>query len=87
MLPIKWEKEAAENFKKIMKELPPYRQERLNDWLDVVREWPPKKWYQLRDEGGFIAFRLDNEKFLKILGCFDEKAGVVCITHFEWRTR
>jgi hypothetical protein len=83
MVRIKWEKKAAGNFKAIMGELPLHRTEQVNEWLDLIRDWPPSKWYQLRDEGGFIGFRLDNDKFLRILGRFNETEGVVWITHFE----
>ncbi len=87
MVRVRWDKKAGENFKEIMGQLPLYRQEQVNRWLDLIREWPPNKWYQLREEGGFIGFRLDNDKFLKILGRFNEAEGVVWITHFEWKTK
>jgi len=86
MIPLKWEKAAAENYREIMGKLPPYRQEQVDEWLDGLREWPPRKWYELREKDGVIRFHLDNDKFLKILGRFEEREGVAYITHFEWRS-
>jgi hypothetical protein len=86
MNPLYWDPEALRDYRRLCGGLPSLRREQLEDRVDCLREWPPSKWYELRDrEDGAIAFQLETDQFARILGCFEQ--GAVYITHVELRSR
>jgi hypothetical protein len=84
--PLKWDPIASANYQGLKRRLSPFRKEQLDERIDVLREWPPAKWFELRDrEDGTITFQMETDQFAMILGRFED--GTVYITHFELRSK
>jgi len=74
------------NYNNLKRRLSPVKKDQLEDRVDSLKEWPPAKWFELRNqEDGIISFQLETDQFAKILGRFED--GVVYITHVELRTK
>lgn len=86
MNPLRWEPQALVNYNNLKRRLSPVKKDQLEDRVDSLKEWPPAKWFELRNqEDGIISFQLETDQFAKILGRFED--GVVYITHVELRTK
>ena len=74
------------DYNNLKRRLSPLQREQLEDRIDCLKEWPPTKWYALRDqEDGTITFQLETDQFAKVLGRFE--GGAVYITHVELRSK
>jgi hypothetical protein len=84
---ILWEPEALRNFNSLTNPdpkigLPFYQRQLLTNCITLLKEWPPEKWFDLRNQkDGLITFQLESDKFAEILGFYEN--GVVKITHVE----
>ncbi len=92
MAEILWEPEAQKNYKKLMEEDPKkgrlhlLQREQLKQRIDALRDWPPKKWFDLRSQAdGYITFQTEGDQFVVISGGYEE--GAVKITFFEIRKK
>jgi hypothetical protein len=84
--PLMWDPDALANYKSLIRRLPPLKKEQLDERIGVLKEWPPAKWFELRDRvDGTVTFQLETDQFAKVLGRFED--GVVYITHVELRTK
>jgi|HubBroStandDraft_2_1064218.scaffolds.fasta_scaffold553211_2 hypothetical protein len=78
--------QALADYHNLKKRLSPLRKQQLDERIDCLREFPPFKWYKLRDrEDGTITFQLETDQFARILGRFED--GEVYITHVELRSK
>ncbi len=85
---IKWTVEAAHAFKAIYNYKKNVHLRKLIDQrLDTLADWPPEKWFDLREKDGVIRFQAENDQFVILTGMFDEKENVVWIYHFELRRK
>ncbi len=83
---MSWEPKALADYNNLKRKLPPVKREQLEERIDCLKEWPPAKWYELRDQvDGTITFQMETDQFAMILGRFED--GVVYITHVELRTK
>lgn len=83
---MKWDPQALANYNNLKKRLSPLKRDQLDDRIDCLKEWPPSRWYELRNrKDGTISFQLETDQFAKVLGRFEE--GVVYITHVELRLK
>jgi len=84
--PLKWAPEALVNYKSLRGRVSSLRREQLDERIDVLKEWPPSKWFDLRNhDDGIVTFQLETDQFAKILGRFEN--GVVYRTHVEIRSK
>jgi hypothetical protein len=84
--PLKWDPQALADYHNLKRRLSPLRKQQLDERIDCLREFPPFKWYELRDrEDGTITFQLETDQFARILGRFED--GTVYITHVELRSK
>jgi len=83
---LRWDPQALADYNNLKRRLPPLKREQLEERIDSLKEFPPSKWYELRDqEDGIITFQLETDQFAKVLGRFED--GVVYITHVELRSK
>ena len=83
---LKWDPQALANYNNLKKRLSSLKRDQLDDRIDCLKEWPPSRWYELRNrEDGTISFQLETDQFAKVLGRFED--GVVYITHVELRLK
>lgn len=84
-----WDPKALDNYKALMdpkKGLSLIQREQLGGRIDVLKGWPPAKWFDLRDQwDGTITFQMENDQFVEILGLYEN--GVVKITHLELKPK
>jgi hypothetical protein len=86
LIALKWEPQALANYNSLKGRLSPLKREQLEDRIDCLKEWPPAKWYELRNrEDGAISFQLETDQFVKILGRFEN--GAVYIMHVDLRSK
>ncbi len=86
MNPIKWAPDALANYKSLKGRLSPWRREQLDERIDLLKGWPPAKWFDSRNhEDGIVTFQLESDQFARILGRYED--GVVYITHVEIRSK
>ena len=86
MNPLKWAPDALADYKRLKGRLSALRREQLDERIDVLKEWPPVKWFDLRSrEDGVVTFQLETDQFVRILGRFED--GVVYITHVVMRSK
>jgi hypothetical protein len=89
MAALFWDRKALDNYKTLMdpeKGLAPLQREQLAGRVDALRDWPPARWFDLRDRSdGTITFQIENDQFLGILGLYEN--GVVKITHLELKPK
>jgi len=86
MAQLKWTLEAARAYKLIYNENPSLRK-LIDQRLKALIDWPPKKWFDLRDKDGIIRFQTENDQFIVLTGMVEEKEETVWIYRFELRTR
>ena len=85
MKEIKWTVEAAQAYKRIYDSNPSLR--KLIDLrLKTLAEWPPVKWFDLREKDGIIRFQTDTDQFLILTGRLEEEDREIWIYRFELRT-
>jgi mRNA-degrading endonuclease RelE of RelBE toxin-antitoxin system len=83
---LKWDPQALAEYKNLRRRLPPLKKEQLDERIDSLRDFPPARWYELRNqEDGIITFQLETDQFARVLGRFED--GVVYITHVELRSK
>lgn len=89
MTTLVWDRVALNHYNALVdpkKGLPPLQREQLVKRIDALKGWPPSKWYDLRDRAdGTIAFQIETDQFLEILGLYED--GVVKITHLELKPK
>lgn len=86
MIQIKWTVEAAKNYKLIYDKNENLRV-LIDQRLDALADWPPKKWFYLRDMDGIIRFKTENDQFVVLSGKYEEAEKVVWICRFELQTK
>jgi len=83
---LNWDPQALADYQELKRRLPPLKKQQLDARIDCLRDFPPSRWYELRDrEDGTVAFQLETDQFAKVLGRFE--AGAVYITHVEVRSK
>jgi hypothetical protein len=88
MTEIIWDREALKNYNRLTdpapkegEALPFYQRQLLANCITLLKDWHPTKWFDLRNQDGFITFQLESDKFAEILGFYNN--GVIKITHLE----
>jgi len=83
---LKWDPQALEHYHHLKRRLSPLKKEQLEERIDGLKEWPPAKWYELRNQDdGVVTFQMETDQFARILGVFEK--GVVYITHVELKSK
>ncbi len=86
MIKIRWTVEAAKNYKLIKDENSDLRA-LIEQRLEALADWPPKKWFDLREKDGVIRFQTENDQFVVLTGKYEETEKAVWIYRFELRTK
>ncbi len=59
-----------------------FQKDLLDQRIDALRWWPPKRWFDLRNQkDGTVTFQLENDQMAEIQGAFVD--GVVHIYFFN----
>jgi hypothetical protein len=83
---LNWDPLALRDYNRLKRRLSPLKREQLEDRIDCLKEFPPSKWYELRNQqDGTITFRMETDQFAMVLGRFEN--GTVFITHIELRSK
>ncbi len=86
MNPLYWDPQALGDYNSPKRGLSPLKKDQLEERIDCLREWPPSRWYELRNqEDGVITFQMETDQFIRLLGRFED--GAVYITHVELRSK